>query len=281
MLVNMNAVLPAAREGHYAVGLFNAVTMEQAEGVFLAAEALRAPLIIGTAERFLKHVRLEMLAGMLLERAKATDLPVVVHFDHGCTFEGCMKALKLGFSSVMFDCSAMPYEDNVANMAEMVKIAHAFGATVEGELGCVAGNEDGSTENEPRAMMTDPDVAADFVTRTGVDALAVSVGNAHGAYKLPPKLDFELIETIRSRVSVPLVLHGGSGLSDSDFARGIDCGIAKVNIFTDINTAQAEACKKALADGKKSAMELLPYEIAAVKAAAEEKMRLFGSCGRY
>ena len=208
MLVTLNDILPAAKRGKYAVGLFNVVTIEQAEGVFQAAEALCAPLIIGTAERFLKHCSLEMLAGMLIGRAKRSSVQVAMHFDHGCTFNGCMQALRLGFSSIMYDCSAMPYEENIRKMEEICRIAHAMGVTVEGELGCVAGNEDGSTINEPRAMMTDPRLAEDFVKRTGVDALAVSVGNAHGTYRLPPKLNFDLIEEIRDSVDVPLVLHG-------------------------------------------------------------------------
>lgn len=280
MLVTLNELLPRASQGRYAVGLFNIVTLEQAEGVFQAAEALRAPLIIGTAERFLKHFPLEMLSGMLLDRARGASVPVAVHFDHGCTFDGCMRALRLGFSSIMYDCSSMPYEDNVREMAEICRIAHAMGVSVEGELGCVAGNEDGSAENEKRAMMTDPRIAGDFVRRTGVDALAVSVGNAHGAYRLPPKLDFERIEHIRDSVNVPLVLHGGSGLTDQDFAKAIACGIAKVNIFTDINAAQCEACREALAEGKKSVMDLQAFVIPAIQKAAEEKIRLFASEGR-
>ena len=280
MLATLNDMLADAQRGRYAVGLFNVVTIEQAEGVFQAAEALRAPLIIGTAERFLKHFPLEMLAGMLLDRAGSASVPVAVHFDHGCTFDGCMRALRLGFTSIMYDCSSMPYEDNVRRMAEICRIAHAMGASVEGELGCVAGNEDGSAGHEPRAMMTDAALAGDFVRRTGVDALAVSVGNAHGAYRLPPKLDFELIEDIRNSVSVPLVLHGGSGLTDQDFSRAMDCGIAKINIFTDINSAQSEACREALAAGKKSVMDFQALAIPAIRRAAEEKMRLFRSDGR-
>lgn len=280
MLATLNDVLlPASRE-HYAVGLFNVVTLEQAEGVFQVAEALRAPLIIGTAERFLKSVSFDALAGMLRARARHCGIPVVLHFDHGATFEGCMRALRAGFTSVMYDCSAMPYEENVRNLAQVVRIAHAMGATVEGELGCVAGNEDGSAENESRAMMTDPAYAQDYVERTGIDALAVSVGNAHGAYKLPPKLDFELIRTIRDRVPVPLVLHGGSGLTDDDFARAIQCGIAKVNIFTDINAAQADAARRALDGGAADALHMLPAQIEAVRRVAEEKIRLFGSAGK-
>lgn len=281
MLVNLSQILKPAQEKRYAAGLFNVVTLEQAEGVIQAAEALRAPLIIGVAERFLKHVRLEALAAVLLDHARRTDLPVAVHFDHGCTFEGCMRAMRLGFSSVMYDCSEMPYEENVRCMAEVVRAAHAMGVTVEGELGCVEGSEDGDETHSPRALLTDPEKAFDFVNRTGVDALAVSVGNAHGAYKLPPKLDFELIETIRSKVEVPLVLHGGSGLTDLDFQKAISCGIAKINIFTETNQAQTAACRSALENGAKNAMEMIVPQVKAVREAAEEKMRLFGCINRY
>lgn len=278
MLAHLNQLLPPARAGGYAVGLFNVVTLEQAEGVFLAAQQSHAPLIIGTAEAFLKSITPEAVFGMLRAKALQSELPVALHFDHGRTFEGCMRALRLGCTSVMYDCSALPYERNISEMAEMCRIAHAMGATVEGELGSVGGSEDG-TENI-RTRMTDPRQAADFVRRTGVDALAVAVGNAHGQYTLPPKLDFELIREIAAQVPVPLVLHGGSGLTDQDFTQAIRCGIAKVNIFTDLNMAQARAAQQALAEGKNTAMAMIPQQMEAVRAVAAEKMRLFGCTGK-
>jgi fructose-bisphosphate aldolase class II len=181
----------------------------------------------------------------------------------------------------MYDCSTDSYEENVRKVKELTYIAHQFGATVEGELGHVGDNE-GSAEGEschvdPSSYYTDPGQAKDYVERTKIDALAIAVGTAHGAYKFKPKLDFERISEIARTVEVPLVLHGGSGLSDEDFKTAIQKGISKVNIFTDINAAAAEGANKAFADGKNSLTDLIPYEVEAVKNAVIKKMSLFGS----
>lgn len=285
MLANLNDVLLPAKKGKYAVGLFNVISPAMMHGVLDAAEELDAPVIIGAAERMLRFLSLEELASLLLPRADKLRVPVVVHLDHGAHEETLRHALELGFSSVMLDCSACEYEENAARVAEMAAYAHARSATVEAELGAVlgeAGEIEGGLEedpNDPTRYYTDPSKALDYVTRTGADALAVSVGNAHGAYKLPPKLDFRRIETIRDEVPVPLVLHGGSGLTEEDFRRAIGCGITKVNIFTEINTAAAEAAAGAYESGK-GLDRMLPPVRDAVKQAAAEKMRLFGSAGR-
>jgi len=275
MLVNLNDVLCPAREQKYGVGLFNTVNFEMAQGVLRAAEKLRCPVIIGTAEVLLPYGPLEELSWFLLPMAKKASVPVVVHYDHGLTYEKCVEALRLGFSSVMYDCSTDSYEENVRKVADMVQLAHSYGATVEAELGHVGDNEGAGTLQDPTAFYTDPQVARDYVQKTGVDALAIAVGTAHGAYKLPPKLDFARIETIRDTVNVPLVLHGGSGLSDEDFRRAIACGISKINIFTDINAAGARAAEQALRVGKRHMTDLIPCEIDAVMEATLEKMRLF------
>ena len=284
MLVNLNDVLIPAKKGGYGVGLFNAVNVEMARAVIETAEALKAPVIVGTAEVLTPAMSLERVAEYLIPMAQKASVPVCVHFDHGLTFEMCMEALKLGYKSVMYDCSTDTYEDNVAKVAEMVKICHGFGATVEGELGHVGDNE-GSAEGDshlvdPSAFFTDVNLAKDFVDRTGVDALAVAVGNAHGDYKFPPKLDFQRIRDIAERTGVPLVLHGGSGLSDEDFRTAIKEGICKVNIFTDIDKAGKAGIEEGLAAGAKSMMGLIPYEIAAMKKVVANKMELFGSIGR-
>ena len=229
MLVNMNEVLRPAKQNRYAVGLFNAVNLELARGIISAAECTRSPVIMGTAEVLLPYGPLEEVSYYLIPMAKKASVPVVVHLDHGLSYDLCIKALKLGFSSIMYDCSTDTYEENVRKVKEMADIAHSYGATIEGELGHVGDNE-GSAEGsshlaDPSAFFTDPKVSKDFVERTGVDALAIAVGNAHGAYKLPPKLDFERIRTIANTVDVPLVLHGGSGLSDNDFKRAIKEGV--------------------------------------------------------
>jgi len=284
MLVNMNEVLIPAREKKYAVGLFNAVNLELARGIIAAAEKNRSPVIMGTAEVLLPFGPLEELSWLLVPMARRASVPVVIHYDHGLTAERCVEALKLGFSSIMYDCSTDTYEENVRKTKEMAYIAHCFGATIEAELGHV-GDAAGSTEgnsvlDDPAKYYTDPEQALDFATRTGVDALAIAVGTAHGHYKAKPKLDFDRIARIASLLSIPLVLHGGSGLSDSDFRTTIARGISKVNIFTDINTAAATAAGVALASGKTAMTDLIPGEVDAVEAAVTEKLKLFGSTGR-
>ena len=284
MLVNMNEVLRPAKKGQYAVGLFNAVNLELARGIIAAAESTRSPVIMGSAEILLPYGPLEEISYYLIPMAKKASVPVVVHLDHGLTYDTCVKALKLGFSSVMYDCSTDSYEENVRKVKEMADIAHSYGATIEGELGHVGDNE-GSAEGsdhmaDPSAFFTDPALAKDFVDKTGVDALAIAVGNAHGAYKLPPKLDFERIRTIAKTVDVPLVLHGGSGLTDNDFRQAIKDGISKVNIFTDINVAAVEAEFKKFSDMNKGIIDLIPAAVEAVKLATMEKMKLFSSDGK-
>jgi len=281
MIVNLNEVLLPARKGKYAVGLFNTVNFEMARGVIAAAEALRAPVILGTAEVLLPYAPLEELSYFLIPMAKKVSVPVVVHYDHGLTFDKCMEALKLGFSSVMYDCSEDSYEENTRKVKELTRIAHAFGASVEGELGHV-GNEDDSPEETQEAShyYTDPAQARQYVEETGVDALAIAVGTVHGTYRFEPKLDFDRIKEIDYLTDRPLVLHGGSGLSDEAFQTAIACGISKVNIFTDINKALAEGARMPLQNKKAMGMELLLPQIEAVKQATMGKMKLFGCAGK-
>ena len=280
MLVNMKEILAKAQKEQYGIGFFNAVNVEMARAVIETAEEMHAPVIVGTAEVLLPAMSLERVAEYLIPMARKASVPVAVHYDHGLTFEKCMEALKLGFSSVMYDCSTASYEENLANVAEMVRICHGMGVTLEGELGHVGDNEGAGKLENPSDYYTDPAVAADFVQKTGVDALAVAVGNAHGDYKFPPKLDFERIETIRDIVGIPLVLHGGSGLADDDFRIAIQKGICKVNIFTDIDKEGKQGIEKGLANGAKSMCELIPYEIDAMSKVVAEKIHLFGSEGR-
>lgn len=280
MLVNMNEVLYPAKRKKYAVGLFNAVNLEMARGIIAAAEEAGTPVIMGTAEVLFPYGPLEELSYYLLPMAKKAGVPVVIHLDHGLKKETCQRALELGFSSIMYDCSTDSYEENVRKMKEMAEIAHSYGATIEGELGHVGNNGDGEDMQNPSRYFTDPKLAKDFVEKTGVDALAIAVGNAHGAYKLPPKLDFERIQAIASAVDVPLVLHGGSGLTDDDFRRAVSLGISKVNIFTDINVAAARAAAKGFSEVEKGITEMIPSVVDAVKQETMKKMALFGSSAR-
>lgn len=284
MLVNMNEVLKPAQKGKYAVGLFNAVNIELARGIIAAAEQTGSPVIMGTAEVLFPYGPLEEVSYYLLPMAKKAKVPVVIHLDHGLNKETCLKALELGFTSIMYDCSTDSYDVNVKKVKEMADIAHSYGATIEGELGHVGDNE-GSTEGDshltdPSAFFTDPKMAKDYVAKTGVDALAIAVGNAHGAYKFPPKLDFERIRTIAETVDVPLVLHGGSGLTDHDFKQAIREGISKVNIFTDINVAAIRAAADHFTAVEKGITDVIPDVVEAVKVESIKKMRLFDSSGK-
>lgn len=280
----MNDVLKPAQKNKYAVGLFNAVNLELARGIIVAAERSHSPVIMGTAEVLFPYGPLEEVSYYLIPMAKKANVPVVIHLDHGLNKETCIKALELGFSSIMYDCSTDPYDINVEKVKEMADIAHSYGATIEGELGHVGDNE-GSAEGDsrlidPTKFYTDPKQAKDFVEKTGVDALAIAVGTAHGAYKLPPKLDFERIETIAKTINVPLVLHGGSGLTDDDFKKAIQSGISKVNIFTDINVAAVKAQFAAFTSMEKGMIDLIPSAVEAVKQEVMKKLQLFGSVNR-
>lgn len=284
MLVNMNQVLLPAKRQKYAVGLFNAVNLELARGIIAAAESSRSPVIMGTAEVLFPYGPLEEVSYYLIPMAKKASVPVVIHLDHGLNRETCIRALELGFSSIMYDCSTDSYEENVRKVKEMADIAHSYGATIEGELGHVGDNE-GSAEGKshmtnPADFYTDPAMAKDFVQKTGVDALAIAVGTAHGAYKFPPKLDFKRIRTIANTVDVPLVLHGGSGLTDEDFRRAIQEGISKINIFTDINIAAVEAEFRKFEYMSKGIIDLIPAAVEAVKQETQKKMTLFSSTGK-
>ena len=200
MIVGMNDVLLPAREGHYAVGMFNAVTSDMVRGVVEAAEELRAPILLSTCEIFLKYWPMEELAHYFQFIARRASVPVCFHFDHGKSEAACLRALELGFTSIMYDTSALPFEENLRRVKEMAYKAHSVGVQIEAELGRVGDNE-GSAEGAdvldvPENYYTDPEQARQFVAETGVDALAIAVGNAHGAYKFPPKLDFDRIDAI-------------------------------------------------------------------------------------
>ena len=283
MLVNLDYVLKDAQEHKYGVGLFNTTDTDMLEAVISAAEELNSPVIIGTAEVLLPYGELKLIAPAMIAAAKRAKVPVVVHYDHGLTFDRCMEALHLGFTSVMYDGSADPYEKNIADTAEIVKIAHAFGATVEGEIGHV-GSAD-TCDNDAQDMYTRVDEAKAYMEATGVDALAVSIGTAHGAYKSKPKLDFGRLSDIHNAIPVPLVLHGGSGLSDDDFRRAIANGISKINIFTDLCAAGILAGKQSVEKsplplGMNTYLGMRNLKVQMMKEAVKEKILLFGSAGR-
>ena len=229
-LVKMKDLLKRAEEKINGCGAFSVGNMEMVKGAIRAAEELNTPIILQIAEVRLKNSPLHLMGPMMVQAAKEAKVDVAVHLDHGLTFETVDKALELGFTSVMLDASTLPFEENIAKVKTVVEKARKYGATVEAELGLVGGSEDGSCDHGIRC--TDPDDAVVYARETGIDALAVAIGNAHGNYPVAPTLAFDVLEKIHEKVDIPLVLHGGSGITDKDFQRAISLGIRKVNIAT-------------------------------------------------
>ena len=229
-LVKMKDLLKRAEEKNIGCGAFSVGNMEMVKGAIRAAEELNTPIILQIAEVRLKNSPLHLMGPMMVQAAKEAKVDVAVHLDHGLTFETVDKALELGFTSVMLDASTLPFEENIAKVKAVVEKARKYGATVEAELGLVGGSEDGSCDHGIRC--TDPDDAVVYARETGIDALAVAIGNAHGNYPVAPTLAFDVLEKIHEKVDIPLVLHGGSGITDKDFQRAISLGIRKVNIAT-------------------------------------------------
>ncbi len=229
-LVKMKDLLRRAEEKNIGCGAFSVGNMEMVRGAIRAAEELDTPIILQIAEVRLKNSPLHLMGPMMVQAAKEAKVDVAVHLDHGLTFETVDKALEIGFTSVMLDASTLPFEENIARVKAVVEKARKYGATVEAELGLVGGSEDGSCDHGIRC--TDPDDAVVYARETGIDALAVAIGNAHGNYPVAPTLAFDVLEKIHEKVDIPLVLHGGSGITDKDFQRAISLGIRKVNIAT-------------------------------------------------
>lgn len=229
-LVKMKDLLRRAEEKNIGCGAFSVGNMEMVRGAIRAAEELDTPIILQIAEVRLKNSPLHLMGPMMVQAAKEAKVDVAVHLDHGLTFETVDKALELGFTSVMLDASTLPFEENIARVKAVVEKARKYGATVEAELGLVGGSEDESCDHGIRC--TDPDDAVVYARETGIDALAVAIGNAHGNYPVAPTLAFDVLEKIHEKVDIPLVLHGGSGITDKDFQRAISLGIRKVNIAT-------------------------------------------------
>lgn len=229
-LVKMKDLLRRAEEKNIGCGAFSVGNMEMVRGAIRAAEELDTPIILQIAEVRLKNSPLHLMGPMMVQAAKEAKVDVAVHLDHGLTFETVDKALELGFTSVMLDASTLPFEENIARVKAVVEKARKYSATVEAELGLVGGSEDGSCDHG--ICCTDPDDAVVYARETGIDALAVAIGNAHGNYPVAPTLAFDVLEKIHEKVDIPLVLHGGSGITDKDFQRAISLGIRKVNIAT-------------------------------------------------
>ena len=280
-LINTIDLLKHADEHAYAVGAFNIINLEFLNAILNAAEAEKAPVICNIAEIHFPYIDIEQIAPVVRNMADKACVPVVLNLDHGVSLQAVVRALRCGFSAVMFDGSKLPLEQNIAETRRVAEMAHAVGVSVEGELGCVPGAEGGASDAAARReLFTNPDHAARFVGETGVDALAVSCGNVHGFYRGAPELDFALIEDIRGRTGVPLVLHGGSGISDDDFRRAVSCGVRKINIYTDMSVAAIGRLNAVLAETDGLMISDVMAEMKhAVTQVVRERIRVFGGAG--
>ena len=276
MLVNMKDLLRKAQKEKYAVGSFSVANMEMILGVVKAAEEMNSPIILQIAEVRLNHSPLEIIGPCMIAAAKSAKVPVAVHLDHGTTIPCIEKALELGCTSVMFDGSHLPFEENVAKTKEVVALARKYDAATEAEIGCVGGSEDGSVDIAMRC--TSPTQAKEFFEKTDVDALAIAIGNAHGFYKEAPELRFDILEDVAKTVSVPLVLHGGTGIEPEDFIRCHQKGIKKINIAT----ATFASCESKVREGYekdeiKGYYDLHQKEIAGAYENAKKHIEIFQS----
>ena len=249
MLVTLNEILAIAEEKNCAVGAFNTPNLECITAVLNAAEKLDVPVIISHAELHESVAPLAVIGPVMVQAARNAKVPVCVHLDHCETLSYMTEALKLGFTGVMYDGSVLPYEENVANTRTAVAMAKEYGANVEAEIGQLASREGGQDANAGGPVYTDPDLAVKFCGETGIDALAPSFGTAHGIYKSRPVLDLERVKVIAEKTKLPLVMHGGSGVSDEDYRTAIRNGIRKINYYSYMSKAGVTAVKALLEAG--------------------------------
>ena len=281
-LVSMNEFLPQAKAGKYAVGQFNMNNLEFAQAFAQAAKELNSPFIYGVSEGALKYMGIEYTVALAEAAAKQTGLPIALHLDHGSNFDVAMKCIRAGFSSVMFDGSHHSFEDNIRLTKEIVKAAHAMGVSVEGELGTIGGTEDDLTVDEENASLAKPAEAIRFFEETGVDALAIAVGTAHGMYAGEPHIHFNIIEEVANAIPVSIVLHGGSGVPDEMIKNAIKAGATKINVNTENQVAATAAIREVLGKDAKvydPRKYLTPARNAMVQV-VKEKIGLFGSAGK-
>lgn len=286
-LVTLREVCGPAEAGDYAVGAFGVQNLETVQAVVEAAVEQRSPAILIISSGAIKYAGLHTLTAIVKTLAEQSPVPICAHLDHGESYEIAMQCVHAGFKSVMVDGSHFPYNENVTLTRKVVEMAHAVGATVEGEIGRIGGVEEEIAVAEADATMTDPDEAARFVLETGIDAVAVAIGNAHGLYKGEPRLDIGRMRAIYKKVkaadpTVALVLHGGSGTPDHMIRDAIAAGVSKINIGTELKLAFVQGVRETLKakPGVDDPRHLIGPARAAVKAVTAEKMRLFGSSGR-
>lgn len=280
MLSSTQELLETARRNAYAIGAFNVYNLEGVKAVVNAAEATRSPAMLQLHPSALKYGKLPLVA-LCLEAAKSSNVAIAVHLDHSTSERDIDLALQAGVRSIMADGSPMPYEQNLEFTRSMTRLAHANGAVVEAEIGRISGTEDGLTIAEKEAKMTDPEQALQFVAETKVDALAVTIGNVHGEYKSPPRLDFTRLKRIRHLINIPLVLHGASGLPESMITQSIQLGVCKFNVNTEVRQAYMQALKDEICGtSPKDLLEIAGVTITAMQQVIAQKLELFGSVGK-
>lgn len=280
MLVSTKEMLQAAQAGGYAVGAFNAENMEMIVAVLAAAQQLQAPVILQTTPLMMRYASAQLYFAMAQAAAQRTTVPVALHLDHGDSYEVAVQALRAGYTSLMLDGSRLAYEENIALTRRVKQLAACCGIPVEAELGAVGGTEDGMSGSGDAG--TDPAQAAAFCSETGADFLAVAIGTAHGVYRAKPLLDLERLEAIRARVEVPLVLHGATGLAESELQACIARGICKINFATQLRTAYSGGIKALLAEKPETfdPKELGKAAMAQVQAAASQSILHCGCAGK-
>ncbi len=275
MLVNLKEILEIAEKKKIAIGMFNATGFDSLQAVIGAAEELNQPVIIAHAEVHNVYNDISIVGPAMIAAAKNAKVPVCVHLDHGTSMEMIYRALRIGFTSVMIDASALPYEENLALTKQTVEMAHAMGVSVEAELGRLVTGEAGSgeehTDMKAEDFYTDPVEAKAFCEETGVDALAIAFGTAHGFYTAQPKLDFDVVKKVAEATGLPLVMHGGSGVSDEGFANAIKNGIRKINYYSYMSKAGYMAAKARIEKGDTSYLHDVEY--AAMQAMKEDVKR--------
>lgn len=281
-IVSTKNLLEDADKGGYAIPAFNIHNMETIHAVVEAANEMNSPLIIAATPGTVSYAGPQYLVNMVQAAAKNSHVPIALHLDHHEDVESIKEMIKLGAKSVMIDASALPYEENIAKVKEVVDFAKNYDVSVEAELGRLVGIEDDLVVDESESELTDPELANDFVERTGIDSLAVAIGTAHGLYAGEPKIDLERLEKIQSKVDVPLVLHGASDVPETTVRAAIERGISKVNISTDLKIAYADALKTYLKEHPEAddPRHYTKDAQAAMKQLAKEKMEIFGSVNK-
>lgn len=281
-LVPMADILQDAHKKTYAVGGFNINNMEFLQGIMMAAEELDSPVILQASEGAIRYIGIDYVMKMVEAATENTNIPVALHLDHGSDFESIMKCIRAGFSSVMIDASKNSFEDNIALTKKVVEAAHSVGVSVEAELGTIGGTEDDHTVDDKDAMYTDPDQAKEFVDATGVDALAVAIGTAHGVYVGEPELDFERLDKIKKLIDMPVVLHGASGISAEDLKTGVKYGVNKVNVNTDFQQVFTDKVKELFAENAElyDPRKYCGPGREAIAERVKEKIKILGSDGK-